>query len=75
MTDEVLSDTELTARLRKFNYKLSHARVVAENAFSQLKIIWCSLMKRNVNNIKYVPRSVYSILCIAQFLRAAWRYL
>ena len=39
-------------------HQLSHARVVAENPLGQLKGIWCSLMKRNVNNSKYVPRLV-----------------
>jgi len=53
-----LSENEKT-----FNYRLSRARTVVENAFGRLKARWRRLTKRNDMNIENVPH-VVAACCI-----------
>ena len=43
---------------KKFNYHLSHARVVVENAFEQLKGRWRCLLKKNESNTNNIPKII-----------------
>ena len=45
---------------RKFNYRLSHARVVVEHTYGQLKGRWHCLLKRLDDDISHVPELVAS---------------
>ena len=48
----------LTQQESTFNYRLSRARVVTENAFEILKGCWRFLMKRNDTDLDQMPTLV-----------------
>ena len=53
----------LTPSQRSFNYHLSRASILVENAFGRLKARWRRLMKRNDMNIDNIP-CVITACCI-----------
>ena len=53
----------LTQAEKRFNYQLSRARIVAENAFGRLKARWRRLSKSNDMNVDNVP-TVITACCI-----------
>ena len=53
----------LTPQQKWFNYRISRARIVVENAFGQLKARWRRLLKRNDMAIEHIP-TVISACCI-----------
>jgi len=56
-------NSNLTAEQKHFNYRLSKARIVVENAFGRLKARWRRLMKRNDMDIEHIP-TVITACCI-----------
>lgn len=56
-------NTSLTAQQKCFNYRLSRARIVVENAFGRLKARWRRLLKRNDMAVEHIP-TVISACCI-----------
>ena len=55
--------SNLTPSQKSYNFHLSRARIVVENAFGRLKARWRRLMKRNDMNIDNVP-CVITAACI-----------
>ena len=53
----------LTHEQKTYNYRLSRARIVVENAFGRLKARWRRLMKRNDMQIHHIP-NVIAAACI-----------
>ena len=56
-------NSALSHSQKQFNYRLSRARIVVENAFGRLKARWRRLMKQNDMNICNVP-NVVATCCI-----------
>lgn len=56
-------NSALTAKQKHFNYRLSRARIVVENAFGRLKARWRRLMKQNDMVVHNVPK-VIAACCI-----------
>ena len=48
----------LSRKQRKFNYRVSRARVVIESAFGRLKGRWQPLLKRNDGAVEFLPTYV-----------------
>ena len=55
-----INNGHLTDGQRKFNYRLSHARVVVEHTYGRLKGRWLCLLKRLDVDISHVPELVAS---------------
>ena len=53
----------LTNEKKTYNYRLSRARIVVENAYGRLKARWRRLMKRNDMHIKHIP-NIIATACI-----------
>ena len=56
-------NSAMTNNQKTFNYQLSRARIVVENAFGQLKARWRRLLRQNNMDIARVPR-VVTACCI-----------
>ena len=70
------NNPSLTPQQKRYNYRLSQARTVVENAFGRLKGRWRRLMKRNDMHTKHIP-VVISACCILHNLCEVytWRKL
>ena len=62
-TSSCTINASLSSAQRAFNYRLSRARIVVENAFGRLKARWRRLMKQNDMDISHVPQ-VVTACCI-----------
>ena len=57
------SNSLLTNEQKTFNYRLSRARIVVENAFGHLKARWRRLLKQNDMDVGHIPQ-VITACCI-----------
>lgn len=48
----------VSSNQRSFNYQVSHARIVTENAFGRLKARWKRLSKHNNMEVTRVPQVI-----------------
>uniref|UniRef100_A0A1X7V8N4 DDE Tnp4 domain-containing protein n=1 Tax=Amphimedon queenslandica TaxID=400682 RepID=A0A1X7V8N4_AMPQE len=48
-------NSSLSSQQKTYNYRMSRACIVSENAFVQLKASWCRLAKQNDMDVKRVP--------------------
>ena len=71
--------TDLSNQQKTYNYRISRARIVVENAYGRLKGRWRRLMKRNDMSIENIP-TVITAACIlhniceihGEFFNDAW---
>ena len=54
---------QLSSQQRHFNYRLSRARIVVENAFGRLKARWRRLLKRLDMSMENIP-TVIAACCV-----------
>lgn len=52
-----------TTEMKQYNYRISRARIVVENAYGRLKARWRRLMKRNDMHVDHIP-NVIAAACI-----------
>ena len=52
-----------TQEQKTFNYRLSTAQIVVENAYGRLKARWCRLMKRSDMHVRHIP-TVVTAACV-----------
>ena len=58
---------KLTPQESTFNYRLSRARVVTENAFGRLKGCWRYLLKRNDTDLDQLPTLITACVVLHNF--------
>ena len=55
--------TKQCCEIKQYNYRVSRARIVVENAYGRLKARWRRLMKRNDMHVDHIPQ-VIAAACI-----------
>ena len=61
--------SDLTTQQCTYNYRISRARIVAENAFGRPKACWRRLMKRNDMYIHNVPVVAAAVCVLHKHMR------